>query len=173
MIRLAQKEDIGQVVGIYNAILDYQEKHINYTNWQKGLYPLKEHFEQALSEGTLYVGAKENGEIFGAVNLNHVQPDGYKEAPWQIPAEGKDVMVIHTLGIHPEFARQGLAEKMVTFCEKKAIEKGCKTMRLDTYECNHPAAMLYTRLGYSLRGKIEILFQEVIWETLLCMDKVL
>ena len=173
MIRLAEKQDLAEVTALYEAILDYEAEHVNYTNWKKGLYPTAASVEKAYDAGTLYIGVQDDGAICSAVNLNAVQPEGYDEVPWAVEADGAEVLVIHTLGVHPQRKGHGYAKEVVLFAEALAKEKGCKTIRLDTFEENAPAEHLYTNLGYTFRGKIRILFESVIWETLICMDKVL
>lgn len=171
MIRLATERDLDQAEEIYNEILDHEAETVSYTQWAKGLYPTRDVAKKALEEGTFYVGEDEKGRLYGSVNLNHIQPKEYAEIPWRFPAEGAEVLVIHTLAIRPSCAGRGYGREFVAFTEKLAKELGCKTVRLDTYEGNHPAESLYTKLGYQLMGRTLFHFQQVIWETLICMDK--
>lgn len=90
---------------------------------------------------------------------------------WSIKADGKEVLVIHTLCISPEFAGRKIGERFVAFTDKLASELKCKTIRLDTYEGNIPAASLYKKMGYKYVGSKEFNFQNVIMETLICFDK--
>ena len=170
VIRKAEEKDLNGVEAIYNKVLEHEASTISYTNWQKGLYPTRTDAEKAFAEGTLFVG-EEEGEIFGSVILNHVQPKEYENISWEIPALGAEVLVIHTLCIPPDSKKKGYGRAFVAFAEEYARSLQCHVIRLDTYEGNKPAIGLYSKLGYRLAGKCLFHFQKVIWETLVCMEK--
>ena len=170
MIRLAREQDLPDVARIFEEILDKEEREGSYTNWVRGKYPTEAHARAALEKGELYVG-EENGTLYGSVVLNHVQLAEYAEIPWQYAAKGEEVWVIHMLCIRPNCAGQGRGKEFVAFAEQLAREKGCKVVRIDTYEGNTPAAGLYTSLGYRLAGRTLFFFQQVIWENLICLEK--
>ncbi len=172
MIRLAKQTDIDDVEKIFNEILDTPEM-VHTTNWLKDGYPTRADAQKALDAGTLYVGEDETGGLYGAVNLNHIQPPEYAKIPWKIEPECSrdEVLVIHTLCIRPNCAGKGYGREFVAFSEQLAREKGCRVVRLDTYEGNRPAESLYSSLGYTLAGKTLFHFHNVIWETLICMEK--
>ncbi|MBQ7759380.1 GNAT family N-acetyltransferase [Anaerotignum sp.] len=171
MIRLATKNDLDEVEKIFHEILDKEAETVSYSNWIKGKYPTKAHAKKALDEGTLYVGEDENGRLFGCANLNHIQLDEYVKIPWEYEAEGEEVFVIHMLCIRPDCAGQGRGKEFIAYSEELARGKGCKVVRIDTYEGNIPAANLYQSLGYRLAGKTLLFFQQVIWENLICLEK--
>lgn len=171
MIRPATPHDLSSVSAIYEAILDQEDSRPrSYTNWQRGKYPCLDTARQALESGTLYV-AEENGAVCAAVILNGEQLPEYDLIPWQFQAERSQVMVIHTLVIHPSHAGRGLGRKMVEFCENTARQAGKHAMRLDTYEGNDPANTMYPKLGYRFAGATEFFFQGLIHEVLNCYEK--
>ena len=170
MFRLATENDLNEIEKIFDAILEKEAATVSYSNWIKGKYPTRAHAEKALQEGTLYVG-EEDGRLFGCANLNHVQLEEYVKIPWEYQADGNEVFVIHMLCIHPDAAGQGKGRKFIAYAEELAREKGCKVVRIDTYEGNTPAANLYQSLGYRIAGKTLFFFQQVIWENLLCLEK--
>lgn len=171
MIRLAKEADLDAVTAVFDAIMQHEAETVNYTNWLAGQYPSRRHAAAALAAGTLYVGETETGEVYGSVNLNHEQPPEYEKIPWAFAAAPQETLVIHTLGIHPRFAGQGRGREMVAFAEEEARRQGCTVVRLDTYEGNLPAAAFYHALGYRTAGKTLFHFQQLIWETLLCLEK--
>ena len=171
MIRPATAGDLPAIEAIYNAIFDVEEAGPVYTNWQRGKYPTYDTARQVLEQGTLYVGEDESGFLWGVVNLNGVQLPEYADIPWQFAAEDAQVAVPHTLCIHPRRAGQGLARRMIAFCEDTARAQGKTVMRLDTWEGNLPANHLYPLLGYSLAGATEFFFQGYIHEILNCYEK--
>ena len=173
IFRKAELKDIDAVEKVYEAVLDKEESTgIIYTNWRKNLYPTRKDAEKAFSLDTLFV-AETEGEIAGAVILNHIQPPEYSNINWTYEAEGEEVLVIHTLCIHPDFRGRKCAERFVAFSEEWAKKLGCKAVRLDTYEGNEPAIKLYTKLGYNYTGSTHFNFQNVIPEILKCFDKLM
>ena len=171
-IRKGTAADLDACARIYDAHLDYEVAHVNYTNWLKGAYPTRATAEKALAAGTLYV-YEEEGDVVGCANLNHIQPKEYANIPWTIPAEGDEVLVIHTLVFHPERTGGGRGKHFVAFAENLAREQGSKVIRLDTWEGNEPAKAFYPKLNYSYAGITEFFFENFIWENLVCYEKAL
>lgn len=172
MIRKGTQADVAAAERIYEAILDHQAATVNYTNWEKGVYPTRADAQKALDAGTFYV-MEEAGRVVGVANLNHLQLPEYAKLEWAYPGEGDEVMVIHTLCIPPEESGKGHARRFVAFAEDLGRQQGCKTLRLDTYEGNEPAIALYTKLGYRDVGITLFHFQNAIWENLRCFEKAL
>lgn len=171
MIRPACSADLPAIAQIYEEILDQEDQRpVSYTNWQRGKYPTLDTAKAALEAGTLFVG-EENGVLFAAVNLNGVQLPEYDLIPWLFEATPEQVMVIHTLVIRPSCSGRGKAREMVAFCEEEARRQGKTVMRLDTYEGNHPANIMYPKLGYRLAGHARFLFQGFLDEILNCYEK--
>ena len=172
MIRLATAADIPAVAAIYEAILDQEaESGINYTNWQKGKYPTIDTAKGILEAGTLYVGADEDGTIWGSMNLNAIQLPEYVKIDWSIPAADDQVAVIHTLTIDPARKGQGLARKMITFAEDTARAQGKTVMRFDTWEGNKPANHLYPAMDYRYAGSTGFFFMGYTHSTLNLYEK--
>lgn len=169
-IRKATAADLEAVAHLYDEVVDNQTRNINYTNWEKGVYPARPTAEKALEAGTLYVQT-ENGQLVGSMILNHEQLPEYDRMNWRYPAQGEQVLVIHTLCVSPTATGQGYAGAMVRFAEDLGRKLGCITLRLDTYEGNLPARRLYTRLGYDLIGGTEFFFQGFIHEILVLFEK--
>ena len=172
IIRKGTAADLDACARIYEEHLDYEAAHIRYTNWLKGAYPIRATAEKALAADTLYV-YEEDGIVVGCANLNHIQPKEYANIPWSVPAEGNEVLVIHTLVFLPTHVKGGRGRNFVAFAEELAKSQGCKVVRLDTYEGNEPAKVFYPKLGYSYAGITEFFFENFIWENLICYEKAL
>ena len=84
--------------------------------------------------------------------LNEDQQPGYKDLVWD-DAEGRP-LVIHRLGVHPAFQKQGLAKQLVRFAEQYAGENSYSSIRLDTFSGNFQAVGLYNALKYKHVGNI-------------------
>lgn len=169
-IRIAEQRDLDAVAAIYEQVLDDQEQHTNFTNWQRGSYPTRQTAENALAAGTLYVLEAPEG-LVGCAIYNHDQLPEYTDIDWAYPGEGDAVLVIHTLCVAPRAAGHGYAKAMVAYAEELGRARGCTTLRLDTYEGNIPARQMYTGLGYRLAGATEFFFQGYIRETLVLFEK--
>ncbi|MGM9608464.1 MAG: GNAT family N-acetyltransferase [Oscillospiraceae bacterium] len=170
MIRKGTAADLDGCAQVYEEHLNHEAATVNYTNWLKGAYPTRATAEKALAAGTLYVD-EEDGVIVGCANLNHIQPAEYANIPWSIPAEGDEVLVIHTLVFRPTRTGGGRGRRFVAFAEALAKEQGCKVIRLDTYEGNEPAKAFYPKLGYHYAGLAEFFFEKFILENLVCYEK--
>lgn len=171
--RKGTEGDLDRVEGIYQAIFrSYASGAPNYTNWKEGLYPLRSDAEATLAAGTLYV-AQWAGQVAACVSLNHVQPPEYAKVAWSCEAEGDEVLVVHTLCVHPDFRGKGIARSFVEFAQELAREMGCKAIRLDTYKGNVPATALYRSMGFADQGLEEFLCHGQVSEQWRCFDKVL
>lgn len=162
MIRKAEGKDIAAVANSYEELFAYEAVHGSTTNWLPGKYPAENTAQTALDNGWLYV--LEEAGFGGSMILNQVQPEEYQRIDWQYPADPAQVLVIHTLCIPPAQAGRGYGRQLVRFALKKAQQDGCRVLRLDTWAGNHPAASLYTHLGFRLAGTAPMLLQGLIPE---------
>ena len=74
--------------------------------------------------------------------LNHACNESYKNCRWQIAADDSEILVIHALGVHPDFQGKGFAKAMVRKAIAIAEETGMKAIRLDVLAGNIPAEKL-------------------------------
>ena len=172
MIRLAKEEDIPQIAGIYDRILDRQEEGGPSTGWQRGIYPTADTAREALALGELYV-LEEAGLITAAARINQEQVDVYAQCPWKYAAPPDRVLVLHTLVVDPAAAGKGCGTRFVRFYEALALEKGCPCLRMDTNEVNTSARKLYRRLGYREAAILPCTFNGISGVNLVCLEKYL
>ncbi|MFT4105789.1 MAG: GNAT family N-acetyltransferase [Lacrimispora sp.] len=154
-IKQGTEQDIHEISALYDAVIEYLESHTNYTGWKKGIYPTRIQAEEGVKEGTLYV-ALSSGKFAGSVIVNQEQEPGYEFISWKTPASPEEVAVVHTFLVHPDYLKFGVGRALMEFAEKKAIEEGRKTIRLDVYEHNEPAIRLYESLGYEHAGTADL-----------------
>ena len=147
--------DIDELSAFYDHVVEYLESHGNYPGWKKGVYPTRADAELGIKEGTLYA-ARINETIVGSVIVNEKQEEAYDTAHWKIEADPKEVAVIHTFMVHPDYTKYGIGRSLLEFSEEKAIGEGKKVIRLDVYEKNEPAIRLYERLGYEYIGDADL-----------------
>ena len=116
-------------------------------------YPNSEIISKDLNDGTYYV-AEMDGTIIGGVNIDKNQDDTYLSLDWEDKSDS--FLVVHRLGVKEEFWNKKIGKYLMLFTENLVIEKGLKSIRLDTYSGNPKAMEFYRRLGYTELGTIDL-----------------
>jgi len=133
------EKTLEMFVAITDALLD---KGIDQWNYD---YPDLDTLHRDVEKGSNFVIRKGN-KIAASIVLNDKQDAQYKNIHWKHRNEG--VLVIHRLGVHPEFQGFGLGKKMCLFAESFARENNFKHIRLDAYAGNEVSNHMYEKLGY-------------------------
>lgn len=151
----ATTADIDELEMLYNDLNDHLESTVNHPGWIKGIYPVRETALQALEEGNLFI-AKDNGKIAGSIILNHHPEAAYNQAEWGIEAHDEDIIVIHTLVVHPRYIGKGVGSLLMDFTYRYALQQAMKAIRLDVSVNNLPAIKLYEKHGYRYVETIDL-----------------
>ena len=114
---------------------------------------------------------EQEGRIVGTAILNQIQVDIYKKAHWQYPASEDQVMIMHTLVIHPEVKSQGLGQAFARFYEEHARQQGCSYLRIDTNEKNTRARRFYQKLQYKEIDILPCTFNGIQGVNLVLLEK--
>lgn len=149
--RRARREDTAAAQAAYQQIIEHLGATVDYPHWHSENHPTPAEVEQWVEAGDLYLALAPGaaGErVAGAMVLDHNAPAAYADAPWTIEAGPTRALVVHALGVHPDFLRQGVARFLVRASLDVAHQKGCRTVRLDTYVENLPARRLYASQGF-------------------------
>ncbi len=154
-ISLGIEADIDEIELLYNNINDFLARGVNYTGWKKGIYPIREDAIKGINEGGLYI-AKYKDKIVGTVILNHEPENAYYNVKWKSDDNYKEIMVIHTFVVDPNYLRLGIGKKLIDFAYSFAKEKNMKSIRLDVYEKNEPAIRLYEKCGYEYIDTVDL-----------------
>ncbi len=168
--RKATAADIGAVTDIYEATHDLRDKGEHYTGWVRGIYPSEKTARDALARGDLFV-AEEDGAVVGTGIINQQQVDVYEQGDWQYPAPDREIMVLHTLVIHPAHYGKGLGPGFVRFYERYALEHGCPYLRIDTNQINSKARAMYKKLGFVEIGVVPCVFNGIEGVRLVLLEK--
>lgn len=83
---------------------------------------------------------------------------------WVAEAEGRvvgmavtwlfvDEAHIATIATHPDYRRQGIARKLLTFTLQSAMHEGAQSSFLEVRESNRPAQEMYRKFGYVEVGR--------------------
>ena len=151
IIRKANKEDLENIMKMYKScVKGMLENGID--QWDD-TYPNTEIINEDLNVGTYYV-AEIDGTIIGGVNIDKNQDNTYLTLDWEDKSDS--FLVVHRLGVKEEFWNKKIGKDLMLFTENLVIEKGLKSIRLDTYSGNPKAMKFYRRLGYSELGTIDL-----------------
>ena len=130
-------------------------------------YPNNEIISEDLNVGTYYV-AEMDETIIGGVNIDKNQDDTYLSLDWKDKSDS--FLVVHRLGVKEEFWNKKIGKDLMLFTEKLVIERGLKSIRLDTYSGNPKAMEFYRRLGYAELGSIDLKADK---EKYYCFEKII
>jgi len=154
-IELGKESDIDELESLYNDLNDYLTANTNYPGWIKGVYPIRETAVEGIKEQNLFV-LRTGNEISGSIILNHKPEDAYSQVEWSFKADYEDIIVIHTLVVHPRYMNSGVGSELMQFAEDYATEQNMKSIRLDVSIHNKPAMALYEKFGYVFVDTVDL-----------------
>ena len=170
MFRKATIKDINEITSLYMVVHTEEEAGRMSTGWIRSVYPTRETVEIAVKAEELFV--KVEGEKIVAVGrINQEQVDVYADVNWDFQVSDQQVMVLHTLAVHPEEQGKGYATAFCQFYEEYALKHGCNYLRIDTNEKNKNARKLYKKLGYKEVGVVPCIFNGIEDVQLVCLEK--
>ena len=163
MIRKAIIKDIDKIEQCFAEFAWYRDNHELGTcaSYPLGICPTVKTLRTYVSEGALYLMEQE-GEIYGFITTNRVQPDEYGEIRWKYRAKSNEVLVIDLLCIRPCTFRFGMEEEMVKFIIKEAKQMNFKAIRLHTVKQHNPLVSLYTKLGFEIAGTAPVIAGDLV-----------
>ena len=155
--RRAEPADLEAAQAVYGQIIDHLAATADFPHWHTENHPTPHQVEQWVRAGDLYLAVSQDSgtgaeRVAGVVVLDHAAPEAYRTAPWAIEARPEQVLVVHVLGVAPDFLRQGVARYLVDASLDVARQQGCRTVRLDAYVENTPARELYASHGFTDLG---------------------
>jgi len=151
IIRKAEISDLENIMLMYKScVAGMVENGID--QWDE-TYPNDEIISEDLNVGTYYV-SEMDGTIIAGINIDKNQDDTYLALDWEDKSDS--FLVVHRLGVKEEFWNKKIGKDLMLFTEKLVIEKGLKSIRLDTYSGNPKAMEFYRRLGYTELGTIDL-----------------
>jgi ribosomal protein S18 acetylase RimI-like enzyme len=146
-IDLAKTEDLNEIMSIFELCKAEMKK----TGLQQWIdeEPGKKEIEGSISKKELFI-TRSGGRIVACFVLNSVEEPHLGEIKWKF--EDANPLYIHRLAVLPEMQGKGIAKEMMSFAERYGKERGCKSIRLDTYGENKLSNALYKKLGYTQAG---------------------
>lgn len=168
----ANKDIYGEVRNFYHSLIDSLTPERRYVGWKKDIYPSPAFLRSSIDNGDLYI-CRNEGRIAGAMVLNHEYNESYKNCPWQTAVDDAELLVIHALGVHPDFHGRGYAKEMVQKAIAIAGERGMKAIRLDVLSGNIPAENLYQGMGFQYLTSVQMYYEDTGWTTFKLYEYVL
>ena len=161
-IRTAENADFNNINEFYYSLIDALE-HAKYgPQWKKDIYPDQKYLLDSIGSGELFIG-EIDGNIASCMVVDHHYNDGYNDVKWSVEAEDSEILVVHILGVLPEYSGKGIATQMVRNVIDSASENGIKTVRLDVLDGNLPAEITYSKIGFRLVDTIQMYYDDTGW----------
>ena len=158
----AESDQFQDVREFYFAVIDGIGDAGDSVGWKKDIYPAPEFLADSIRKGELYTVLEED-QIVGAMVFNHEYNEGYRNFQWRTEADDSEIMVIHALGVHPNYAGKGYAKAMVQRAIDLARANGMKAIRLDVLEGNIPAENLYIGFGFQYMATLKMYYEDTGW----------
>ena len=156
-IRKAVIDDIDEVTEKYNDVIDYVTQLPFICRWEKGVYPTYETALKAITEESLFVLVID-GKIAASAVLNNEYTKTYDKADWGIDLSYDDIIVLHTVAVHPSYLKLGLGRAITMFSVEYAKSLNKKAVRLDAAQQNIPANALYRSCGFTHVATVDLEF---------------
>lgn len=161
-VRQASEADYSAVRFFYHSLIRAMKGARFYPGWEIDIYPSPEFLRESIAARELYVGELD-GRIASCMVVNQKCNEGYEKIDWPSNAPLAQCMVLHALGVHPDFAGRGLAKRMVAEAVCLARNAGMKAMRLDVLGGNLPAERLYEGQGFRKIRTIQMYYPDTGW----------
>lgn len=146
--------DVDELSNLYDELNDYLQSGTNYPGWIKGVYPTRETAINGMDNNLFVLRIDE--KIAGSIILSHNPEAAYKEITWGIDTDYKNIIVIHTFAIHPNYMNKGIGKILMDFAKSYSKNEKMKAIRLDVSINNLPAISLYEKCGYKYMGTVDL-----------------
>ena len=151
IIRKANKADLDNIMLMYKSCVKGMLAN-NIDQWD-ATYPNTGIIMEDLIAQSYFV-AEENSIIIGGINIDQNQDKTYLDINWSDTSN--QFLVVHRLGVKEEYWNKKIGKDLMLFTERLVVERGLKSIRLDTYSGNPKAMEFYRRLAYSELGTIDL-----------------
>ncbi len=161
-LNIAKIEEFDEVQKFYYDVIDAMADAKFKPKWEKDIYPSRDLLFNSIKNSELFYAGECSG-IQACMIVNHEYNEEYRWAEWSVDAADDELLVIHTLGVHPKFAGQGIATKMVHEVIEMAKDQKLKTIRLDVLDGNIPAECVYIDSGFQYVSTQKMFYEDTGW----------
>ncbi len=165
-IRLATINDLNRIWQLRLEISNLLKQR-NIDQWQQG-NPSLDTFKDDIKNREFFVIG--DREIEGMIAIKQGVEKSYEkiyEGRWSC---NKPYLTIHRLCVAKSHLGKGLANKLLLFAEKRAVELGINYIRIDTHKTNLYAIRLFESFNYKYCGRV-LLIEETGDKKRLVFDK--
>lgn len=166
MIRKARLTEVDILKKITEACAEDMRSN-GIFQWNEN-YPSSKVIKRDVAANNMYVYLKED-KIVGCVMFSDAMDSFYRDISWLTPH--KKQLYVHRLAVHPQYQKKGIARELMDFGEKMAVEKGCLSVRLDTFSKNLRNNRFYKARNYQQVGTIY--FKQKSPYPFYCLEKLL
>lgn len=146
-VRIARADEFSAIASFYDEMVDDMKYSAFDPHWDRETHPSDAFLRNALEAGNLIV-CECDGELAGALVLDHHGANGYETACWTVEASNEEASVIHVLCTLPRFQGKGIARTLLRGALDIASEREQHCVRLDILPDNVPAQSLYESEGF-------------------------
>lgn len=151
-VRLSQPNDLPALMEIFREA-QKTIAALGIDQWQNG-YPSESVIARDISLGQSYA-VEQDGVICGTFVLVEEEPtyDQIHEGQWV----SDHYIAIHRVAISVACRGTGVAETIVRYAERYALEQSRPSLRVDTHRGNIPMRRMLQKQGFQYRGIIYLL----------------
>jgi GNAT superfamily N-acetyltransferase len=147
---------LADIPGILQVIAEVVPGMIAAGNFQwDSTYPNAAVFEGDIAQGQLWV-ADADGDIAGVSAITTEQYPEYADVGLDI---NETAIVTHRLAVSTRHQGKGIAAMLMQQAEQVAIDRGIKTLRVDTNTANKATQSLFPKMGYRFAGEMGLHFR--------------
>lgn len=150
LIRLATYNDIESILSIVRSA-QLSLKELGIDQWQDG-YPSKGVIVEDITQGVGYVICSDAGAVVGYEAIVLTGEEAYNQIAdetWNTP---DSYVVVHRLCVSGDCRRCGVAQELMAYAAKYAVENGVNAFRIDTHKGNVRMLSLLHKLGFKHVG---------------------
>ncbi|MBQ8604648.1 MAG: GNAT family N-acetyltransferase [Oscillospiraceae bacterium] len=161
IVRKATESDIDNIAGMWYQLNEYLARPdvTNYPRWKNGIYPLPEHAEEAVADGSMHI-ALDGDKVVGTAVYSTVQGKEYRDADWQTDFD-VPVYVICKLAVHPDYWNKNVGKALMDHAAETGRANGIKAIRRDTFEENQPTVRFFLKNGFTYCGLIDLGLEKI------------
>ena len=141
--------------------------------WQNG-YPSTPVVEEDVEKQQSY-SVRHEGRVCGTFVLVDYEPlyDNIEDGHWRSGDESRDYLAMHRVAVAVAMRGQGVPTRMIDFAAKLALEKGKRSLRIDTHRGNVVMRRMLEKNGFRLCGIIHLANGDprVAYEKIISEDK--
>ncbi len=158
----AKESDYEKIRDFYYELTDAMNDAEFKPGWKKDVYPSQEDLRTAIRNKEFYF-MRNDSELYAAMIINHQYNEGYRNVSWSVNVPDEKLLVIHALGVLPEYSGKGVAKELVNEAIHIAKKQNVKTIRLDVLEGNLPAEHAYTKMGFEYVTTLSMFYEDTGW----------